>query len=47
MVEAVGGKDSVKICDKEAQVIASSDVKDFDLAVVQVENLPLINKQDK
>ena len=43
VVEAVGGKDNVQIYGQPATVIASSDVKDFDLAVVQVKNLPKIN----
>lgn len=44
VVEDVGGKDSVLIYGQPATVIASSDVNDFDLAVVQIKHEKLINR---
>ena len=44
VVEAVGGKDSVLIYGQPVTVIASSDVNDFDLAVIQVKHQKLINR---
>ena len=44
VIEDVGGEDNVKIYDQQATVIATSDVKDFDLAIVKVKHEKLIKR---
>lgn len=44
VIKAVGGEKSIQVYGKPAKLLASSNIDDFDLAIIQVEHQNLTNR---